>query len=71
MLAGAGIRGGALYGGSDKDAAPPVDHPVSPERLAATICHALGIDPGLRLDDPQGRPVSIVGRAEPLLDLFG
>jgi hypothetical protein len=60
-----------VYGGSDKDAALPVDHPVSPERLAATIYHALGTDPGLRLDDPQGRPVSIVERAEPVLDLFG
>ena len=70
-MAGAGIRGGAVYGGSDKDAAIPVDHPVSPERLEAAIYHDLGIDPGLRLDDPQGRPVSIVGRAEPVLDLFG
>ena len=71
VLAGAGIRGGTTYGGSDKDAAQPVDHPVSPERLAATIYHALGIDPEMRLVDPQGRPVSIVDQAEPVLDLFG
>jgi hypothetical protein len=71
VLAGAGIRGGLVYGGSDRDAAQPVDHPVSPERLASTIYHALGIDPHLRLTDPQGRPVPIVERAEPVLDLFG
>jgi len=71
VLAGAGIRGGAFYGGSDKDAAQPVDHPVSPEALAATIYHALGIDPEMRLNDPQGRPVSIVDRAEPVLEIFG
>jgi len=70
-LAGAGIRGGAVYGGSDRDAAITVDHPVSPERLEAAIYHALDIDPGLRLDDPQGRPVSNVERAEPVLDLSG
>jgi hypothetical protein len=71
VLAGAGIRGGITYGGSDKDAAQPVDHPVSPERLASTIYHALSIDPEMRLTDPQGRPVSIVDRAEPVLELFG
>ena len=71
VLAGAGIRGGSTYGGSDRDAAQPVDHPVSPERLASTIYHALGIDPAMRVVDPQGRPVSIVDRAEPVLELFG
>jgi hypothetical protein len=71
VLAGAGIRGGTTYGGSDKDAAQPIDHPVSPERLASTIYHALGIDPETRFTDPQGRPVAIVDRAEPVLDLFG
>ena len=39
LLAGAGIRGGITYGRSDKDAAYPVDHPVSPENLAATVFH--------------------------------
>ncbi|WP_435011595.1 DUF1501 domain-containing protein [Tundrisphaera lichenicola] len=71
VLAGGGIRGGTMFGGSDNDAAQPVDHPVSPERLAATIYHALGIDPELRLVDPQGRPVPIVDQAEPVLELFG
>ncbi len=71
VLAGAGIRGGIVHGGSDRDAAQPVDHPVSPERLAATIYHALGIDPEMRLIDPLGRPVPIVERAEPVLELFG
>jgi Protein of unknown function (DUF1501) len=71
VLAGAGIRDGIVFGGSDKDAAQPIDRPVSPERLAATIYHALGIDPQMRLTDPQGRPVPIVEQAEPVFDLFG
>lgn len=72
LLAGAGIRGGSTYGASDKDAAYPIDHPVSPERLAATVYHALGIDPGLRLPDSQGRPSPvIVDDASPVLELFG
>lgn len=71
VLAGGGIRGGTMYGGSDKDAALPVDHPVRPEDLAATIFHALGIDPELRIADAQGRPTPLVDGAAPLVDLFG
>jgi hypothetical protein len=72
LLAGGGIRGGALYGRTDKDAAYPADKPVSPADLAATVFHALGIDPELRIPDPEGRPVPLVaegGRA--LMELFG
>jgi hypothetical protein len=71
VLAGAGIRGGTVFGTSDKDAAHVVDRPVSPESLAATIYHALGIDPELRVMDPLGRPVPIVDGGRPVLELFG
>jgi hypothetical protein len=71
VLAGAGIRGGSLYGRSDRDAAYPAEHPVSPEDLAATIFDALGIDPHGFLHDRQGRPVSLVEGGRPLRALFG
>ncbi|MCI0358826.1 MAG: DUF1501 domain-containing protein [Planctomycetaceae bacterium] len=71
VLAGAGIRGGTVYGTSDKDAAYALDHPTRPEDLAATIYHALGIDHHLQLPDAAGRPVSIVEGGQPLLSLFG
>jgi hypothetical protein len=70
VLAGAGVRGGSLYGRSDKDAGYPSDNPVSPEDLACTVYSALGIDPHGFIPDKQGRPVALVdgGRA---LDVFG
>ena len=71
LLAGAGIRGGLMYGRSDADAAYPKDQPVSPEKLAATIFHALGIPPETRIYDAQRRPVPVVGGGEPLTELFG
>jgi hypothetical protein len=71
VLAGAGIRGGALYGASDGHAAYPLDRPTKPEDLAATVYHALGVDPELRILDPAGRPVPLVDGGEPLLGLFG
>jgi len=70
-LAGAGIRGGALLGRSDADAAYPADNPVSPEDLAATVFHALGIDPDTRLIDAQQRPVPLLDAGTPLTRLFG
>ena len=43
LLAGGGIRGGAVWGKSDKEAAYVQDKPVVPEDFAATIYQALGI----------------------------
>lgn len=71
LLAGGGVRGGALYGASDKEAAYPVDHPVKPEDLAATIYSALGIDPDLRLPDAQGRPTPLIEEGTPVEAIFG
>lgn len=71
LLAGAGIRGGGLYGMSDKQAAYAVEHPVRPEDLAATIYAALGIDPELRLPDAQDRPVPLIEEGHPVEALFG
>ncbi len=72
VLAGAGIQGGTTYGRSDKDAAYPADHPVSPEDLAATLFAALGIDPHQRITDHQGRPVPLADESgRPLRELFG
>jgi len=71
VIAGAGVRGGTVYGQTDKDAAYAVTPPYGPEDLAATIYHALGIDPAMRLPDVQGRPVELVQDGKPILELFG
>jgi hypothetical protein len=49
MLAGGGIRGGMVYGASDKDGAYVKDKPVSPEDFGATLFHALGVPLETRL----------------------
>jgi hypothetical protein len=71
VIAGAGIRGGSVYGSTDKDAAYATDKPVRPEDLASTIYYALGIDPHMHVPDAQGRPVAIVDGGRPLTELFG
>jgi hypothetical protein len=60
-LAGGGIRGGAVYGASDKHAAYPADSPVSPLDYAATILHALGIAEDTVIADRVGRPMRVYG----------
>jgi hypothetical protein len=60
LLAGGGVRGQMVYGTTDRDAAYALDHPVSPEDLAATIFELLGINPETRIADPQDRPVPLV-----------
>ena len=55
-MAGGGVRGGQVYGASDRIGAYPRDGLVRPEDLSATIFHCLGISPDAELRDPLGRP---------------
>ena len=59
VLAGGGVRGGQVYGTSDKHAAYPALDPVPPVDLVATVYHALGVDPHQLLHDQQGRPMTV------------
>ena len=59
VMAGGGIRGGQVYGSSDRTAAYPSTNPVSPADVAATIYHLLGIDSRSHLTDQQGRPIGL------------
>jgi hypothetical protein len=45
LLAGAGVNGGAVIGATDRNGTAPATVPHGPEDVAASIYHALGIDP--------------------------
>ena len=70
LLAGGGIRGGAVYGASDSQGGYPAERPVSPLDYAATIYEALGIAPDQTLPDPLGRPQKFC-EGQPITALFG
>ncbi len=70
VLAGGGVRGGQVYGSSDRSAAYPSTNPVSPADLAATIYHCLGIEPRTQVADQQGRPLTIA-TGQPIRALLG
>jgi Protein of unknown function (DUF1501) len=68
LLAGAGIRGGAVYGASDKIGAYVKDRPVRPQDLGATIYHALDVPLDARLGkDGVPRPITT---GQPITELF-
>lgn len=70
LLAGGGVRGGQVYGATDRIAAYPVDRPVSPEDYLATIYHAMGLPPDAEVRDREGRPHRVVD-GTPVTALFG
>ena len=60
MLAGGGVKGGFVYGASDRTGALPDSSPVSPGDIIATCYHLLGLDPESEIRDPLGRPFRLV-----------
>jgi hypothetical protein len=69
LMAGAGVRGGQVYGSSDASAAYAAELPVSPDDLAATVVHTLGIPLHQEMHDAQGRPLPLC-TGKPVLGLF-
>jgi uncharacterized protein DUF1501 len=70
FMAGGGIKPGFVYGASDKIGAYPLDKPVIPAEIIATIYHALGIPNTYEFRDRLNRPYSLVPWGEPILEMF-
>jgi uncharacterized protein (DUF1501 family) len=70
LLAGGGIKEGMIFGTTDKQAAYPASHPVSPGDVVATIYQLLGIDPHMTVPDMSGRPIAIAHGGEPIRDVI-
>ncbi len=60
VVAGAGIKAGYVHGKSDKTASAPVDKPVHPGELLATIYHAFGIEPDTLVYNHLNQPRELV-----------
>jgi len=58
-VAGAGVQRGAVVGASDRLGGEPVGERFGPWDIAATMYHALGIDPSGHYTDALGRPYAI------------
>jgi hypothetical protein len=69
VFAGAGVRGGTVYGASDAHAAYVKDRPVSTSDICATIYQLLGIDPAMKVYD-NDRPVAVAHGGEPIREIL-
>lgn len=70
VLAGGGINRGQVLGRSDKIASDPLERPVSPKDILATIYHLLGIDPATELRDRGDRPLQLVPTGQVLHEIL-
>jgi hypothetical protein len=64
LLAGGGVRAGAVVGASDRNGGYPVERPVTVPELAATLYRLLGVE---TTTDPRIRP--FIGAAVPVMEL--
>ena len=66
VLAGAGIKGGTVFGASDERGFRPEDDAVMVEDFNTTIAHAAGLPYKKEFSAPNGRPFKIGGGGTPI-----
>jgi hypothetical protein len=69
LVAGAGIKRGYVHGKSDKTGSAPIEKPVHPAQLLASIYYAFGIDPETMVLNHLKQPRELV-QAQPVTELF-
>jgi hypothetical protein len=68
VIAGGSQPGGRLIGRSDRYAAYPADNPITPQDLASSLLHSLGVDPTMSVRDNLSRTVPLsTGQVKPIL----
>jgi hypothetical protein len=71
LLAGGGMQAGQVIGASDAQGEAPADgEGMSPDDVAASFYHSLGIDAAKEYRTPTGRPVAIVRHGTVINELF-
>lgn len=70
-FAGGGVQGGRIVGKSDEIGGYPVERPIEPSEVVATVYHSLGINLETILPGPQSRPFPVVDYGvHPIKELF-
>jgi hypothetical protein len=70
LVSGGGMRMGQIIGATDSKADHPIDRPLKPTDLWATVYRFLGIDYDHNLTDNIGRPVPILPDGEVIRELL-
>ena len=70
LLAGGGIKVGQVIGQSNSRGETPVDRPIHPNDVLATVYRHLGIDPSSHTVTREGRPIPLLPNGEPISELI-
>lgn len=70
VLAGAGVRRGAIVGASDRLGELPRERPIPYQDVLATMYHVLGIDYTKTYLNEANRPVAIINYGEPIREIL-
>ena len=70
VFAGGGVKGGFVYGATDKDGRRVTDKQASPLDFQATIGHAMGLPVDEVVMSPSNRPFTVGDKGTPLLEIF-
>jgi hypothetical protein len=71
LMAGGGLKVGQAVGASDAKGEGPQDRAITPDDIAATFYHSLGINHRKEYNTPSGRPVMIARYGTPIPELIG
>ncbi|TLD71019.1 DUF1501 domain-containing protein [Phragmitibacter flavus] len=70
IMAGGGIKGGFVYGKTDKEGREVVENQVEIPAVNASIAYALGLPLDQVVYSPSKRPFTIADKGKPLVELF-
>ena len=70
LVSGGGLRMGQVIGATNRRGEYPVERPLTPKDLLATIYRHLGIDHRAEFRDLSGRPIPILPDGEPIRELI-
>jgi len=70
LVSGGGMRTGQVIGSTNSRGEEPIDRPLSPNDLWATVYHHLGVDYHQSFLDQSGRPMPILPYGKPIDELL-
>ena len=70
IVSGGGMRTGQVVGATNSKGEFPIERPLSPNDVWATVLQHLGIDPQRAFNDFAGRPVPILPYGDPIRELL-
>jgi hypothetical protein len=70
VFAGGGVKGGFVYGSTDKEGRRVADKQCTPQDFLATIGHGMGLPVDEVVMSPSNRPFTVGDKGVPVIDIF-